>query len=119
MILPNITRKQGFIMGDFNIYSLNYASHPPTNDFKNNFLFTNFQPCIHHRTRVSDNSSSVIADIFINLTANILCGNTNLRSISSVSNLEEYQNLLIFNMVILLFVKQTSSMIFLLLIFGI
>ena len=67
--------KQAFIMGDFNIKVLNYDSHPPTNDFINNFFFNNFQPCIHHPTRVSDNSSTVIDNIFTNLTANILCGN--------------------------------------------
>ena len=67
--------KQAFIMGDFTINVLNYDSHPPTNDFIDNFFFNNFKPCIHHPTRVSDNSSTVIDNIFPNLTAKILCGN--------------------------------------------
>ena len=47
-------------MGDFNI---------------NNLFCNNFQPCIHHPTRISDNSSTVIDNIFTNVTAIILSGN--------------------------------------------
>ena len=73
--LPKLTNKQVFIMGDFNINLLNYESHPPTNEFINNFFCKNFQPCIHHPTRISDNSLTVIDTIFTNVTATILSGN--------------------------------------------
>ena len=43
-----------FIMGDFNINLLDYASHTPTSDFINNFFSHSLLPCIHHPTsRVS------------------------------------------------------------------
>ncbi len=64
-----------FIMGDFNINLLNYDSHTPTNDFIN-FLSSNyFLPCIHHPSRVSDQSESVIDNIFTNAIENLTCGN--------------------------------------------
>ena len=39
-----------FIMGDFNINLLDYASHTPTSDFINNFFSHSLLPCIHHPT---------------------------------------------------------------------
>jgi len=65
-ILPNLTNKQVFIMGDFNINLLHYDEHAPTNDFTNNLFSYNFLPCISHPTRISKHSSTII-DIFINL----------------------------------------------------
>ena len=61
-----------FIMGDFNINLLDYASHKPTSDFINNFLHS-LLPCIHHPTRVSEYSASVIDNIYTN--DNITSGN--------------------------------------------
>ena len=52
-----------FIMGDFNINLLDYASHTPTSDFINNFFSHSLLPCIHHHTRVSEYSASVIDNI--------------------------------------------------------
>ena len=64
------------IMGDFNINLLDYASHTPTSDFINNFFSHSLLPCIHHPTRVSEYSASVIDNIYTNATnANITSGN--------------------------------------------
>ena len=55
-------------MGDFNINLLDYASHTPTGDFVNNFFSYSLLPCIHHPTRVSEYSVSVIDNICTNAT---------------------------------------------------
>ena len=75
-ILPQLTNKQVFIMGDFNINSLNYDSHTPTFDFMNTLFSNNFLPCITHPTRISNNSATIIDNIFTNLTnSKITSGN--------------------------------------------
>ena len=43
-----------FVMGDFNVNLLDYASHTPTSNFVNNFFPHSLLPCIHHPTRVSE-----------------------------------------------------------------
>ena len=68
-LLPKISsNKLVFIMGDFNINLLDYASHTPTSDFINNFFSHSLLPCIHHPTRVSEYSASVIDNIYTNAT---------------------------------------------------
>lgn len=75
-ILPKLANKQVFIMGDFNVNLLHYDEHAPTNDFINNLFSCNFLPCINHPTRISEHSSTIIDNIFINLiNANVICGN--------------------------------------------
>ncbi len=76
-LLSNISsNKFVFIMGDFNVNLLDYASHSPTTDFVNNFFSHNLLPCIHHPTRVSEHRASVIDNIYTNATnANITSGN--------------------------------------------
>ena len=75
-IIPQLINKQVFIMGDFNINLLDYSSHTPTYDFINTFLSNNFVPCINQPTRISSQSSTVIDNIFTNLTdKKIICGN--------------------------------------------
>ena len=70
------SNKLVFIMGDFNINLLDYASHTPTVDFVNNFFSYSLLPCIHHPTRVSQYSASVIDNIYTNATnATITSGN--------------------------------------------
>ena len=60
----------------FNINLLRYDEHAPTNDFINNLFSYNFLPCINHPTRISEHSSTIIDNIFINLiNANVISGN--------------------------------------------
>ena len=74
--LPKLINKKVFMMGDFNINLLNFNSHAPTNDFVNTFFSYNFLPCINHPTRISHISSTIIDNIFTNLTnSEITCGN--------------------------------------------
>ena len=64
-----------FIMGDFNINILNYDSHTPTNYFITFLSANNVLPCIHHPSRVSDKSESVIDNIFTNAIGSLTFGN--------------------------------------------
>ena len=76
-VLPKISpNKLVFIMGDFNVNLLDYASHTPTSDFVNNFFSHSLLPCVHHPTRVSEHRASVIDNIYTNATnASITSGN--------------------------------------------
>ena len=76
-VLSKLTsNKLLFVMGDFNINLLDYASHTPTCDFVNNFLSYSLLPCTHHPTRVSEQKASIIDNIYTNANnANITCGN--------------------------------------------
>ena len=63
-------------MGDFNINVLHYDEHAPTNDFINNLFSYNVLPWINHPTKISEHSSTIIDNIFINLlNANVISGN--------------------------------------------
>ena len=66
-------------MDDFNLNLLNYESHPDTNDFINTMVSHYLLPYVLHPTRVTNDSSTVIDNIFSNITdfdtksGNILC----------------------------------------------
>jgi len=62
-------------MEDFDINLLNYYSHTPTSHFAKTFFSNNFLPCITNPTRVSNNSPTVIDNIFTNKISKITCGN--------------------------------------------
>ena len=55
-----------YIMGDFNINLLNYASHPPTNEFVDLLFAHSFLPLISKPTRIDGNSETLIDNIFSN-----------------------------------------------------
>ena len=57
-----------FLMGDFNIDLLQYDSHSYTNNFLNTVISQSFVPYIHQLTRVTDQSATVIDNIFSNIT---------------------------------------------------
>src|SRR3989442_2493471 len=56
------------IMGDFNLDLMKNDNHAATNVFVNNLLSHSFLPTIHNPTRISDNSATLIDNIFINKT---------------------------------------------------
>ena len=64
---PAVSSKQIFLLGDFNLDLLNYDSHTATGEFVNLLLSKQFLPFIVHPTRVSDNSSTIIDNIFANV----------------------------------------------------
>ena len=68
---PAVCNKQVFILGDLEINNndlLNYNSNTPTTNYVN-FLFSKqFFPYIIHPSRVSGNSSTLIDNIFSNIT---------------------------------------------------
>ena len=55
-------------MGDFNINLLSYDGHTDTNDFISSMVSHYLLPYILHPTRVTDHSSTVIDNIFSNVT---------------------------------------------------
>ena len=72
--LDNFLQKLGndnkhiFPMGDFNLNLLNYESHSDTNDFINTIVSHYFLPYVLHPIRVTGHSSTVIDNIFSNIT---------------------------------------------------
>ena len=62
------SNKTIFVMGDFNINLLSYDGHTDTNDFINSMVSHCLLPYILHPTRVTDHSSTVIDNIFSNVT---------------------------------------------------
>ncbi len=63
---PMVSNKQTFFLGDFNADLLNYNSHTPTTNYANLFFCNQFLPYITHPSRVSENSSTLIDNIFSN-----------------------------------------------------
>ena len=64
---PTVSNKQTFILGDFNVDLLNYNSHTAKTNYANLFFSAQFLPYIIHPSRVSDNSSTLIDNIFANI----------------------------------------------------
>ena len=79
MTLSNLTKENKLIavMGDFNIDLLKYDNHTPSNDFINMMFSYHFQPSILHPTRITDSSSTIIDNIYVNnaTESNIFAGN--------------------------------------------
>jgi endonuclease/exonuclease/phosphatase (EEP) superfamily protein YafD len=57
--------KTVFLAGDYNLHLLKHASHKPTADFLNTLLSFSFFPTIKYPTRVADQSSTLIDNIFL------------------------------------------------------
>ena len=62
------TNKLIYVMGDFNINLLSYEAHSETNEFINTVVSHYLLPYILHPTRVTDHSSTVIDNIFSDVT---------------------------------------------------
>ena len=62
------SNKTIFLMGDFNLNLLSYEHHTETNNFINSMVSHYLLPYILHSTRVTDHSSTVIDNIFSNVT---------------------------------------------------
>lgn len=56
------------LAGDYNLDLIKQDSHEPTADFFNNLVSHSFTPCIQFPTRITDVSSTLIDNIFINAT---------------------------------------------------
>ena len=70
-------------MGEFNIDLLNYGNHTPTNDFINMMFLSHFMPSVLHPTRITDNSSTLIHNIFLSNIIDCCIISGNLLSIIS------------------------------------
>ena len=58
--------KLTYIMGDFNINLFNYDSHTKTADFINLMFSYSYAPFINKPTRITEHSSTLIDNIFVN-----------------------------------------------------
>ena len=65
---PAVSNKQTFILGDFNVNLLNYNSHTPTTNYVNSLFSKQFLPYIIHPSRASEDSSTLIDNIFANIS---------------------------------------------------
>ena len=65
-VIGRNSKKPSFIMGDFNMDLLHSGSHPQTGVFLNNFLSHSFLPTIHHPTRITETSATLLDNIFTN-----------------------------------------------------
>ena len=69
LILSMMKVKKGqlvCIMGDFNIDLLKLTTEKPTQLFLNNMISHSMFPCIRNPTRITDNSATLIDNIFLN-----------------------------------------------------
>ena len=61
-----------YLMGDFNLNLIYFATHQPTNLFLLSLYASSFHPCIDKPTRITINSSTLIDNIFSNSCHNNL-----------------------------------------------
>ena len=59
--------KNIFMMGDFNINLLQHETHSPTDSFLNTMISHGLLPCITKASRVTDDTASLIDNIFTNV----------------------------------------------------
>ncbi len=55
-----------FLMGDFNLDLIHVDSHAPTCEFLNQFASFSYLPTIHHPTRITESSATLLDNIFTN-----------------------------------------------------
>lgn len=65
----NGSNKQVFILGDFNLNLLNHESHLPTSNFLNIMLSNGLKPTVTRPTRIFQDTSTLIDNIFSNISA--------------------------------------------------
>jgi len=61
-------KKIALLAGDFNLDLIKQDRHAPTAEFLNNLASYSFLPVIHHPTRISDTSATLLDNFFINTT---------------------------------------------------
>jgi len=59
--------KTVLLVVDYNFDLLKYDKHGPTADFLNNLLSHSFLPAIRYPTRISEHSSTLINNVFVNV----------------------------------------------------
>ena len=55
-----------YLLGDYNVDLLKFNKHQPTTDFINCMFSFSFLPLINRPTRITDNSATIIDNIFTN-----------------------------------------------------
>jgi len=65
-ILHGERKKIILLAGDFNLDLIKHDTHKPTGEFLNNMLSHTLYPTITHPTRISEKSSTLLGNIFVN-----------------------------------------------------
>ena len=71
---PSLINKRTFIMGDFNLNLLHYNENANCHEFLDLMLSHSFVPLTKKPTRVTDSTSTLIDNIFVNNLTNITTG---------------------------------------------
>ena len=74
----NNERKLCYLMGDYNIDILNYDSHSATAEFVDMLYSHAFLPLINRPTRITQNSATIIDNIFTNNIGESECGHNGI-----------------------------------------
>ena len=74
----NNERKIGYLMGDYNINILNYDSHSATAEFVDMLYSHVFLPLISPPTRITQNSATIIDNIYSNNIGKPECGHNGI-----------------------------------------
>lgn len=69
-IMDSEVGKLGILAGDFNLDLIKFESHEQTAEFLNNILSYSYYPTIRYPTRITDNSATLIDNIFLKASAN-------------------------------------------------
>ena len=77
-------KKAKFLVGDFNLNILNHKSHGPSGIFLNTLLSNGLWPTINKPTRIADESSTLIDNIFSNVM------NGNIKSAVIYSDISDH-----------------------------
>ena len=67
---PAVSHTHVFILNDFNINLLNYTLHTATNNYVNTLSSKQFFPYVIHPSLLSETSSTLIDNMFSNITDN-------------------------------------------------
>ena len=62
-------KKTVLIAGDFNLDLIKHGTHRPTSDFLDNMMSVSFSPTINLPTRITDTTSTLLDNIFVNISS--------------------------------------------------
>ena len=79
-ILTDVGSLGGYVMGDFNVDLLKNGTHGPTSDFMEGFMSGGFYPLVSLPTRLTDDTATLIDNIWTNnLTDAVVSGLVTVR----------------------------------------
>ena len=111
-LLENISKelKSIFLLGDFNVYLLNYNLHNPANKFLDSLAFNWFIPLILQPTRINTHSNTLIDNILPNIIdPEIISGNLTVTISDHLPQFAIIPNLAILQVINLILMRDWSK----------